>query len=67
MFSKEIVQAILTGKHFPELHIGLILLNLTLLHLVRLLNNQKVEEEVQPEPIQEVEVAEEKENGREKQ
>ena len=67
VFSKEIVQTILAKNHFPELHIGLILLNLSFLHLVRLLNNKKVEEGVQPEKIAEVQVEEEKENGREKQ
>ena len=66
VFSKETVQSILSKNHFPELHIGLILLNLAFLHLVRLLNNDKVEEAVQPEEIVEVKAEEEKENGGEK-
>jgi carbon starvation protein CstA len=67
VFSKEIVQAILLENHFPELHIGLILLNLALLHLVRFLSNDKVEEAVQPVEIKEEKAEEEKENGGEKQ
>lgn len=67
VFSKEIVQAILLENHFPELHIGLILLNLALLHLVRFLSNDKVEEVVQPVEIKEEKAEEEKENGGEKQ
>jgi carbon starvation protein CstA len=67
VFSKEIVQAILLEDHFPELHIGLILLNLALLHLVRFLSNDKVEEAVQPVEIKEEKAEEEKENGGEKQ
>ena len=67
VFSKETVQAILADNHFPELHIGLILLNLALLHLVRFLSNDKVEEEVQPVEIKEEKAEEEKENGGEKQ
>ncbi len=67
VFSKEIVQAILSKNHFPELHIGLILLNLALLHIVRFLSNDKVEEAVQPVEIKEEKAEEEKENGGEKQ
>lgn len=67
VFSKEIVQAILLENHFPELHVGLILLNLALLHLVRFLSNDKVEEAVQPVEIKEEKAEEEKENGGEKQ